>query len=94
METSDIIVFLLSPDFIATNYIFEVEIPKALELYGNKTKLFFIELQPCNWEKTVLANYQQTIDPNADNKGVISIGLPDNDAQWKKAIAALEKILH
>jgi len=92
METSDIIIFLLSPDFIATNYIFDVEIPKALEQFkSQKSKLFFAELQSCNWEKTILAQFQQTTDPTADNKGVILVKEPLNDDQWKKVIGELEK---
>jgi internalin A len=94
METSDIIIFLLSPDFIATNYIFDIEIPKALEHFKNQTaKLFFLELQPCSWDKTDLAHFQQTTASGGSNKALITIGQPLNDEKWKEAIGELEKKL-
>lgn len=92
MELSDIIIFLLSPDFIATNYIFEVEIPQALaQMTAQVSKLFFVELQACSWERTNLAQIQQTVNPAGDNKAIISIGEPHNDSQWIKVITELEK---
>lgn len=92
MRKADMIVFLLSPDFIATNYIFEFEIPQAIkQMEIDNSRLFFIELQPCSWDKTVLARFQQTTDPIADNKGIIMIEQAMNDAKWKEVIKELEK---
>ncbi len=93
LSNSDIIIFLLSPDFIATDYIFDVEIPEAIRQTGVGARLFFIELQPCGWEKTVLAQFQLATNPGGDNKAVIQIADPQNDTQWKLAIGELEKIL-
>jgi internalin A len=93
LELSDIIVFLLSPDFIANNYIFEVEIPQAIKQQGIGTKLFLLELQACGWDKTVLSDYQLATNPTGDNKAVIQIADPLNDTQWKLAIGELEKLL-
>jgi len=91
MREADVIVFLLSPDFIATSYFFEYEIPYAIELSESKnSKLFFIELQPCGWHRTILSNYQQTIDPMADNKGILTIGEPSNDIKWRHVVDELE----
>ncbi|MCY7309200.1 MAG: TIR domain-containing protein, partial [Chitinophagaceae bacterium] len=74
LELSDIVIFLISPDFIATDYIFDVEIPQALQQFTTQTsKLFFIELQRCSWDKTILAQYQQTTDSNGSNKELITI---------------------
>lgn len=92
MRKADVIIFLLSPDFIATNYIFEFEIPQAIKQFeSTNSKLFFVELQACSWNRTVLSRFQQSIDPNADNKGVIRIENALNDAQWKKVIDLLEQ---
>lgn len=94
MELSDVVIFLLSPDFIATDYIFDVEIPQALQQFTKQTsKLFFIELQPCSWDKTILADYQQSTDPTADNKKLITISEPTNDTQWKAVTDLLSKKL-
>ncbi|HRH47809.1 MAG TPA: leucine-rich repeat domain-containing protein [Panacibacter sp.] len=92
MGTADIIVFLLSPDFIATSYIFEFEIPQAIkQMESDNSKLFFVELQSCSWNRTVLSRFQQTTGPLSDNKGVITIGEPLKDTQWKLVIDELEK---
>jgi hypothetical protein len=94
LELSDVVVFLLSPDFIATSYIFEVEIPQVLQQFAaEKSKMFFVELQACSWEKTILKNYQQTTDTSLDNKAVITITDPLNDSCWKQVIGELEKVL-
>ncbi len=92
MRSASIIIFLLSPDFIATNYIFEFEIPQAIkQMESTNSKLFFVELQSCSWNRTVLSRFQQTTDQNANNKGVIVIEQPMNDSKWKEVMDELEK---
>lgn len=92
MKRSDIIIFLLSPDFLATEYIMETEIPLAIKQLGLQcAKFFFLELQPCGWERTVLAQYQQVLteEPAQPSKSIITIGTAENDEAWKRAIDAL-----
>jgi internalin A len=92
MRSSDVVIFLLSPDFLATEYIMKTEIPLAIEqMKAERSKFFFIELQPCGWKRTVIANYQQTDDPNEADKNIIRVGEPDNDAKWNIVIDELEK---
>lgn len=92
MRNSDIIIFLISPDFLATDYIMKTEIPLAIEQMKNEnSKFFFVQLQPCGWRRTELAKYQQTGDPGVTHKEPISIGEPENDKQWDKVIDELEK---
>ncbi|GAA4470408.1 hypothetical protein GCM10023189_58950 [Nibrella saemangeumensis] len=92
MKNSDVVIFLLSPDFLATEYIMKTEIPLAIkQLEDSKSKFFFIELQPCGWQRTELAQFQQTDDSGETKKNVISIGKPDNDAGWNLVINELEK---
>jgi hypothetical protein len=91
---SDIVIFLLSPDFIATKYIVDVEIPLAIQQrQGKKASFFFIELQSCSWERTVLQDYQQTGDTGKEGKNVITITESTNDIKWMEAINELEKKL-
>lgn len=90
MRNSDVIIFLLSPDFLATEYIMKTEIPLAIQQLQNETaKFFFIELQPCGWKRTDIANYQQTDDPTQAEKNIISIGTPNNDKEWNRVIDEL-----
>ncbi len=91
MRKSDVIIFLLSPDFLATEYIMKTEIPMAIDQMKNDlSKFFFIELQPCGWKRTEIRHYQQTDDPDEAAKNVLLIGQPDNDEQWNKVIDQLE----
>jgi hypothetical protein len=90
MAKSDIVIFLLSPDFLATEYIMNTEVPQAIKRFEDaKTQLFFIELQPCGWQLTDIAKYQQTGNTNKLTKNIISIGEPANDVQWNRVIKAL-----
>ncbi|GAA4397865.1 hypothetical protein GCM10023187_07770 [Nibrella viscosa] len=92
MKNADVIIFLLSPDFLATEYIMKTEIPLAIrQMEESRSKFFFIELQPCGWQRTDLAQFQQTDDSGEIRKNVISIGRPDNDAGWNLVINELEE---
>lgn len=94
MKNSDLVIFLLSPDFLATDYIMKTELPLAIKQFGNEdSKFFFIELQPCSWEMTELAKFQQTGDPKKPVKNILTIGQHDNDQQWKEVIKVLEERL-
>ncbi len=89
MKTSDVVIFMLSPDFLATDYIMKTELPLAIEQMQSDAKFFFIELQPCGWKRTVIKDYQQTDNPNETSKNVILIGEPDNDKKWNEVIDEL-----
>ena len=90
MKNSDLLILLLSPDFLANEYVMKTEIPLIFDQFGSDdSKFFFIELQPCSWERTDLAKFQQTNDPEKPYKEIISIGDAGNDLEWKKIINAL-----
>lgn len=91
LESADIIVFLLSPDFIATSYVFDIEIPKALERFSNnQSKIFLVLLNPCGWDKSGLKPYQLTFEHKSVGKEIITIKHPGNDEAWHKIIVELE----
>ncbi|MCU0289005.1 MAG: AAA-like domain-containing protein [Acidobacteria bacterium] len=51
METSNIILLLVSPDFLASKYIMEVELKNALELHKKgKIEVIPIILKDCDWK--------------------------------------------
>jgi internalin A len=94
MAKSDVVIFLLSPDFLATQYIMKTEVPQALRRFKDAAaELFFIELQPCSWQLTDIAEYQQTGKVAVTDKNIISIGTPTNDEKWNDVIAELMKKL-
>ncbi len=90
MESSDMIIFLLSPDFLAIPYIMDVELPKGLQLVEKnlqEIKLEFIQLMPCGWKRTTgLSKNQQLLDNESLGKDMIIINSHDNDAMWMKVI--------
>jgi len=89
MDKSDLIIFMLSPDFLATEYIMKVEVPLALKKFGTGKKLFFIELLPCSWHQTELFQFQQTDNSMETNKNILTIGSAENDGNWKKVVDEL-----
>ncbi|HLP45011.1 MAG TPA: AAA-like domain-containing protein [Candidatus Kapabacteria bacterium] len=51
METSNIILLLVSPDFLASKYIMEVELKRALELHRRgKIEVIPVILKDCDWK--------------------------------------------
>lgn len=94
MASSDAVIFLLSPEFLATEYIMNVEVPNAMKMFSEKiVTLFPIQLKTCYWEETDLANLQQTGNAKETWKNIITIEKYDNDAQWIESIKALKKVL-
>jgi len=56
LQSADIILMLVSADFLATKYIKEVEIQQALNRHEKgEAKVIPIILPRCLWEKTVLS---------------------------------------
>jgi hypothetical protein len=75
LDAADLILFLVSPGFIDSDYCYKVEMPRAIERYeGGKTRFLFILIRAVHWkipsiEKyTVIPRSLQAIDssPNRD----------------------------
>lgn len=59
LKRADIVLFLLSPSFIASDYIMEVEVACALERHRDgHTIVIPVILRTCQWEYTPFANLQ------------------------------------
>ncbi|MBC7826556.1 MAG: TIR domain-containing protein, partial [Chitinophagaceae bacterium] len=90
MLSSDLVIFLLSPDFLATPYIMNEEVKNAMTMeMGKQCELFFIQLLHCSWGETDLKKYQMMFDPNHADKREFFIGTPGNDEAWKTIINVL-----
>jgi len=62
LDECDIVVFLLSPSFLASTYINKTEIRHAFELRNQeKVKLIPIMLRPCDVESHIVPNEQYRI---------------------------------
>lgn len=54
---SDVILLLISPDFLASDYCHDVEMTKALERHNQgKAKVIPVILRPCEWKEAQFSN--------------------------------------
>jgi hypothetical protein len=53
MESADVIVLLLSPDFLASSYINNIEVKRAIERHQQGlARIIPVILKPCDWQRT------------------------------------------
>jgi Effector-associated domain 11/TIR domain len=89
MREADIILFLVSANFIATDYIWNHEIPIAEEQrQKGKARVIPIILKACNWTQLDFA--KQLALPS---KGVPITSFLDRDAAWLEVIESIEKVI-
>lgn len=59
LNRASVIVLLVSSDFLASDYIFDVELKRALARHdANEARVIPIILRPCDWQSTPLARLQ------------------------------------
>ncbi len=61
LDRADIVLLLISPDFLASDYCYKIEKGRALERHQEGTaRLISVILRPCDWTHTDLAQYLVT----------------------------------
>ena len=51
LETADVILLLLSPDFLASNYCYDIEVKRAMERQrAGLVQVIPVILRPCDWQ--------------------------------------------
>jgi len=91
LEEADIILFLVSADFLATDYIFDVEIKRAIERDNDPSDdvaVVPIIVRNCLWEDTPLAAYN-----TAPKKALIISNQQNIDDAWTATVKDLKKII-
>jgi len=59
LESADLIVFLISADFLASNYCFDVEMKRAFErLKEGSARIAPILLRPCAWQESIFSDLE------------------------------------
>src|SRR5579859_6581753 len=59
LETASIILLLVSPDFLASRYCYEIEMERALERHRlGLARVVPILLRPCDWQHSPFAHLQ------------------------------------
>jgi len=89
LETADIMVFLLSPDFIASDFIYEEEVMKAIER-RNKGEVVILPIiiRPCDFSSTPLTDFQ-ALPRNAE-----PISTWENkDEAWMNVVDGLKRTI-
>lgn len=61
LERADVILLLVSPDFLASNYCYNVEMQRALERHqAGEAHMIPIILRPCDWQASPLSKLLAT----------------------------------
>ena len=86
LESADIILFLISPSFLASNYCFDVEVKKAMEKQAAGTaKIISIIVRTCDWHECEFSKFQ------AVPKDARPLDLWENkDSAWQDVIDGLK----
>jgi len=89
IDEADVIVLLISPDFLHSDYCYKIEKHRALERYRSKgTPIVSVILRPCDWQHTELAKFIVT---PTDGKPVTR--WPDLDEAFQDVTASIRRLL-
>lgn len=59
LNFADVILFFISPDFLASDYCYDIEVRRALERHETgEARVVPIILRPCDWEHSPFGNLQ------------------------------------
>lgn len=89
LEESDIILLLVSPDLLASDYVYEREVRRALELHlENRAIAIPILLRPSFWQRTPLSR----LHPLPANSRAIKLWT-DRDLAWLHVIEGIYSLV-
>lgn len=87
LEEADIILLLLSSDFLASDYGYSVEMRRALDRHANReAQVIPIVLRDVNWSETPLARLQALPE---DGSAVTA--WPNRDSAWRNVSVGIQK---
>lgn len=94
LKAADIIVLLLSPDFLASDFIWDEELPIVDKLFeANKAKVVPILLRDCDWSSTDYGKIQAVpTDPKTLKLTPIN-NWDDKDNAWKIVLEQFKRLL-
>jgi internalin A len=89
LRQADMIFLLVSVDFLATDYIWDIEIKEAMRRHENgEAAVIPIKIRDCDWGETSFADLQGL--PRKD--GIIGPN-PVNDAMWTQVVKEIGALL-
>jgi len=91
LQEANIILFMVSPDFIATDYIWDVEITKAIERHKRgEAKVIPIICRPCDWKGDATPLSKLHVIPA---KGQPITTFENQDEAWLEVLKAIKKVI-
>ncbi len=88
LESTQIILLLVSADFIASDYCYEVEMTRALERHEAKEAVVIpIIIRDVNWDKAPFAKIQ-----GLPKDGLAVTKWSDKDSAWRNVAEGIEKV--
>ena len=89
LQTADIILFLVSADFINTEYIWEKEITLAMERHEKKeARVIPVIIRSCQWDKMPFSKLN-----GLPTKGKPVKSYDDRDEAWLEVVKGIERVL-
>lgn len=89
LENSNLFLALVSADFLASNYCYEREFSRAIELEeAGKLRIIPIVVEPCEWQRTPLQRYKAL---PKDGKAVSEWTSQDN--AWLNVVSEIRKVI-
>jgi internalin A len=92
LEKADIVLFLLSPDFLASQYINSVEMKRALERVADASDPIVVApiiVRDCLWEYSPLKKFE-----TASGKGEIITLSKNIDKAWADVVRKIMKLIN
>ncbi len=87
LNTASVVLLLVSPDFIASDYCYEIEMQRALQRHdASEARVIPILVRPCEWKKTPIARLQCL---PRNGKPVTKWG--DQDDAWNDVAVGIRK---
>ncbi|MFY0563528.1 toll/interleukin-1 receptor domain-containing protein [Archangium lansingense] len=89
LERADVILLLVSPDFLASNYCYDIELKRAMERHkAGEARVIPVILRPCDWHDS---EFGQLLATPKDGKPVKSF--PDLDEAFLQVTQAIKDAL-
>lgn len=89
LDEADVVLLLVSPDFLASDYCYKIEKGRALERHrAGEARLISVILRPCDWTYTDLAEFLVT---PRDGKAITQ--WPDRDEAFLNVVQSIRSAL-
>lgn len=89
LEAADIILLMVSPDFLASDYCHNIEMQRAMERHEKKeARVLPVILRPCDWHNT---SFGKLLAMPTDGKPVSKF--PDKDDAFLEVVQAIKRLV-